>query len=411
MQPVDRITPRPWMTAPATRAVVDALTAKGATVRFVGGCVRDTLVDRPVKDVDLATPDAPDTVTALLEDAGLRAIPTGVAHGTVTAVVADRHFEITTLRHDVETFGRHARVAYTDDWAADAARRDFTMNAIFCDPDGTLYDPCGGLSDLRAGRVRFVGDAGQRIREDLLRLLRFFRFQAHYGRVPPAADALAACRALAPRIPALSGERVRTELLRLLEAPAAAAVLTLMAEEKVLAHILPEATRFDRLARLVAIETDLEEIDAVRRLAAVVDTDRDGVDGLADRLRLSNAARRRLARLVGAPARPDPATDGPAVRRMLYRLDVALFRDLVLLEWAERGTDEAAFRALLAAAAHWTPVALPVTGADLHAAGIPTGPEVGRLLAEIEGWWIDGDFRADRAACLEELRTRLAAAR
>ena len=413
MQPVDHIAPRPWMTAPATATVLAALTAAGAPVRFVGGCVRDTLLDRPVKDVDLATPDDPDAVSALLAAAGLRAIPTGISHGTVTAVVEGRHFEITTLRHDVETFGRHAKVAYTDDWAADAARRDFTMNAIFCDPDGTLYDPCGGLADLRAGRVRFVGDPDQRIQEDLLRLLRFFRFQAHYGRVPPAAEALAACRALAPRLPELSGERVRTELLRLLEASAPVPVLAMMAEEDVLAHALPEAVRFDRLARLVGIEAALGETDAIRRLAAVIDTDRAGVDGLAVRLRLSNAARKRLAGMTDAAERPHPDMDAPAVRRMLYRRGVSLFRDLLLLAWAgaEAGAEDAAYRRLLAAAADWRPVALPVSGADLRAAGVPTGPEVGRLLAEVESWWIDGDFRADRAACLEELHARLAATR
>jgi len=416
LEPVERIEPRPWMTASATRAVLTALKAKGGTVRFVGGCVRDTLADRPVKDIDLATPDEPDVVCALVEAAGLRAIPTGISHGTITAVVDGRHFEITTLRHDVETYGRHAKVAYTDDWAGDAARRDFTMNAIFCDPDGTLYDPCGGLADLRAGRVRFVGDPGQRIREDVLRLLRFFRFQAHYGRVPPTANALAACRELAPRLPDLSGERVRAELLRLLEARDAADALALMAEEGVLAHVLAEATRTDRLARLIRIESGLGETDTIRRLAAVIDISAEEIDLLADRIRLSNSERKRLARLKRPTERPRPGMDDAAVRRTLYRLGAPLFRDLVLLEWAEHetdehGTDEAASRALLAAAADWTPVALPLAGADLRAAGVPAGPEIGRLLAEIENWWIAGDFRADRAACLDHMRARLTARR
>ena len=216
------------MTAPATRAVTEALSAEGATVRFVGGCVRDAVLGRDAKDVDIATPDPPETVIALLEAAGLKAVPTGIAHGTVTAVADGTPFEVTTLRHDVETDGRHAKVAFTDDWVADAARRDFTLNALYCDADGALYDPVGGIEDARRGRVRFVGDARARIEEDALRLLRFFRFHAHYGRGEADATALAACRELAPLLANLSGERLRDETLKLLAAPESAPVVALM---------------------------------------------------------------------------------------------------------------------------------------------------------------------------------------
>ena len=185
MTPDGRIATQDWMAAPATRAVIAALTADGATVRFVGGCVRDALLGRAVKDVDLATEDLPETVVEKLTRAELKAIPTGIAHGTITAVADKQPFEVTTLRRDVETDGRHAKVAFTDDWTADAARRDFTINALFYDPDGTLYDPFDGRADLESGRVRFVGEATQRIEEDVLRLLRFFRFTAWYGRPPP----------------------------------------------------------------------------------------------------------------------------------------------------------------------------------------------------------------------------------
>ncbi|MFQ5959208.1 MAG: CCA tRNA nucleotidyltransferase, partial [Alphaproteobacteria bacterium] len=250
VEPAGTIEPQRWMTVRATRAVVDALRAQGAEVRFVGGCVRDAVAGRKVTDVDIATPDPPETVIRLLEAAGIRVVPTGIKHGTVTAVVARRPFEITTLRRDVETYGRHAKVAFTDDWTADAARRDFTINALFCAPDGTLYDPFGGLDDLRAGRVRFVGDAVQRIREDVLRLLRFFRFYAHYGRPPPDAEALAACRAMALALPSLSGERVCAELLRLLAADDPAAVLELMIEADVLEFVLPEVAGVGALAEL-----------------------------------------------------------------------------------------------------------------------------------------------------------------
>ncbi|MGF1609026.1 MAG: CCA tRNA nucleotidyltransferase, partial [Kiloniellales bacterium] len=290
MKPAARLEPQPWMTASETRAVADALTAEGGEVRFVGGCVRDAVAGRPVKDIDIATADPPERVIALLEAAGLTAVPTGLAHGTVTAVSGGRPFEITTLRVDVETYGRHARVAFTDDWEADAARRDFTFNAMSCGLDGSLYDPFGGREDLTAGRVRFVGEAEARIREDYLRLLRFFRFQAHYGRAAPDPEGLAAARALAPRLESLSGERLRNELLRLLQAPEPVAVCRIMLASGVFAAFLPEARALERLAALIAVEPDgrlpgeelseNEPPDALRRLAALLATDAAGAEAV-----------------------------------------------------------------------------------------------------------------------------------
>ncbi|MFP5513038.1 MAG: CCA tRNA nucleotidyltransferase, partial [Alphaproteobacteria bacterium] len=270
-----RLSPQPWMTAPESRAVFAALDAGGADARFVGGCVRDAWLGRPVKDIDVATHAPPERVMELLEAAGIRVIPTGIDHGTVTALCGGKPYEITTLRRDVETDGRHARVEFTDDWMEDAARRDLTMNALSCTPDGAMFDPFGGLADLAAGRVRFVGEARRRIEEDVLRLLRFFRFHAHYGRGDPDAEALAACRELAPRLPTLSGERVRGELFRLLTAPCAAAVWRLMMGQGIMVHLLPEAMDADRLDRLIAVERDLGITpDPTRRLAAVLDSDR-----------------------------------------------------------------------------------------------------------------------------------------
>ena len=390
------------MTAPATRAVTEALSAEGATVRFVGGCVRDAVLGRDVKDVDIATADPPETVTRLLEAAGLKAVPTGIAHGTVTAVADGTPFEVTTLRHDVETDGRHATVVFTDDWVADAARRDFTLNALYCDADGTLYDPVGGIEDARRGRVRFVGDARARIEEDALRLLRFFRFHAHYGRGEADATALAACRELAPLLANLSGERLRDETLKLLAAPAPAPVVALRIEEGVLGHVLPEVAGVGALAGLCAIEGDAA--DPLRRLACLLRDGQGGTERTAERLRLSKVDTKRLAALA-TPAVAIAADDSVRVqRRALYRVGRALFVDLVTMAWAAAPGDAGAIRAMLATAAAWEDPALPVKGADVAALGVPVGPEVGRLLTAVEAWWQDGDYRADRAETLERLK-------
>ena len=407
-----KLEPQPWMTAAETRAVLAALGAEGSAVRFVGGCVRDAILERPVKDIDIATPDPPQAVMRLLEAGGVRAIPTGIDHGTVTAVVGGKHFEITTLRRDVETFGRRARVAFTDDWEADAARRDFTINALFLDADGALFDPTGGLEDLAAGRVRFVGEPEARIKEDVLRILRFFRFQAHYGKLPPDGAALAACRAQAHSVKTLSAERVCGELLRLLAAPAPADGLRLMAANGVLAPILPEATELDRLERVAALEQGDIEADPVRRLAAVLAVDGESAEAVARRLRMSNAQAERLALLAQPPVEVTSGTDRPAARGALYSLGPERFRDLVLLGWAaEPEPNAAAWRRLLVMAEDWRAPKLPVKGADVLALGVKAGPEVGRLLAEVEAWWIAGDFRADRAQVLAELKRRNAAPR
>ena len=410
MESSAKIEPQPWMTAPETVAVVSALTSKGAAVRFVGGCVRDAILGRQVKDIDIATHDEPNVVMDLLKSAGIKAIPTGIAHGTVTAVVGHAHFEITTLREDVETYGRHAKVAFTNDWKADAARRDFTFNAMFCDMSGAIYDPFDGIADLKAGRVRFVGDAETRITEDVLRLLRFFRFYAHYGKGAPDAAGLAACRKLAHLLPTLSGERVAAELLRLLAAEDPASVMRLMADDGVLEHFLPEARHLGRLAMLTEIERKFAEADALRRLAAALESSAEVAAKVADRLRLSNAESERLGALTAPEAPVTVTTDAKVNRRELYRLGHARYRDLVLLAWAQaektRGKDEAAFRAMLAAAEAWKPVQLPVKGRDVLALGVENGPAVGRLLRDVEEWWIENDFRPSRDECLAKLKAK-----
>ncbi|MFP6741810.1 MAG: CCA tRNA nucleotidyltransferase [Alphaproteobacteria bacterium] len=416
MEPAGHIDTQPWMTAPGTRAVIDALGAEGAVVRIVGGAVRDAVIGFADSDteIDIATPDGPGTVTRLLEAAGLRAVPTGIKHGTVTVVAAHRPFEITTLRRDVETDGRHATVAFIDDWAADAARRDFTMNALYCDPGGTLYDPVGGLADLKAGRVRFIGHGPTRIDEDALRVLRFFRFHARYGSGAPDSDAVAACRAKAAAVATLSGERVGGEMLKLLAVPTPCEALEQMIETGVMAHVLPGVRRIDGLAALCQAEAGAP--DGLRRLAMLL---RPGGNALAaaQRLRLSNDQRDRLMAMVEPGAAVDGGLDPLAQRRVLYRIGAAPFIDLVYLAWADAAFHEqrdakamaAPYDAMIATARNWPSPALPVKGADVIALGVAPGPEVGQLLTAVEDWWIAGDFKADRDETLAKLKELTAA--
>lgn len=396
--PVARIAPAASMTDHAARAVVAALCADGGEVRFVGGCVRDALRQAPVSDVDLATADPPETVLALLERAGIKGVPTGIEHGTVTAVADGRPFEITTLRLDVATDGRYAEVAFTDDWRADAARRDFTFNAMSLSPRGDLYDYFGGREDLAAGRVRFVGDAAQRIAEDYLRVLRFFRFLARFGHGEPDGEAMAACGAAAGKLDRLSVERVRTELLKLLAAPAPVPALQAMADLGVLAAVLPEAGDMTTLLALCGID----DRDGLRRLAALVGTDGEA---LGRRLKLSNAQTARLARLAPPARKLDADLDEAGQRQMLYDLGADLFRDLVLLAWAgDRQGRASLWRAMLETANAWEEPRLPLRGADITAMGVLGGPQVGRIVAAVEAWWRARDFRPGREACLEVAR-------
>ena len=402
MAPAEKIPVQDWMTDPATQAVMAALTTDGQTARFVGGCVRDAVLGRPVKDIDLATPDQPPTVVALLKAAGLKAVATGIDHGTITTVSGGRPFEVTTLRRDVETDGRHATVAFTGDWDADARRRDFTLNALYCDPDGTLYDPTGGLEDLANRKVRFVGDAGTRIAEDYLRILRFFRIFAYFGVGEPDTDALAACTAAADKLDTLSPERVAAELLRLLEAENPAAAMVLMAAAGVLAMVLPEAVNFDRLAGLTTL--DAVDPDPVRRLAAVVAGDARAIEAMARRLRLSNAQVKRLTGLVFLPP-VSPEGKEVVLRRALHSVGHQKFQDDVWLRWAENPEDtNPGWLRVLNFPGTWTPPPLPITGEDVIAAGIEKGPAVGAALATVEAWWIWEDFQPDRAACLKKLK-------
>jgi poly(A) polymerase len=400
---------QPWLRAPASRRVLTALRADGREARFVGGCVRDGLLGRPVgKEIDLVTPERPERVIRLLERAGLPAIPTGLAHGTVSTIANGRHFEITTLRRDVACDGRHAEVEFTDDFAADAARRDFTINAMSCDRVGRLYDYFGGRADLAAGRVRFVGEAAARIAEDYLRILRFFRFFAHYGQPPADAAALAACAAGAPELSRLSGERIQTEMIKLLAAAGPLRALRLMAETGVLAHVIPGPVALTRLSRLLEVAPDS---DAMVRLAALLRPPPAGpaaVEEVALRWRMANRDADRLLAMTREPL-PELGAAPPARARDLHRMGAECYADLVRIAAAEGDGDaRAALGEALAAAKAWKPKRLPVGGDDILALGVPAGPRVGELLRALEAWWVAHDFAPDRAACLAEARRLLA---
>ena len=387
-----RLSDQPWLTAPATRAVMAALEAAGGPgcARFVGGCVRNALIGQPVADIDIATTLAPEETDRAIRAAGLKAVPTGIAHGTVTAVAGRRPYEITTLRRDVSTDGRRATVAFTDDWAEDAARRDFRLNALYADAAGQVFDPTGeGRADALAGRIIFVGDPETRIREDFLRILRFFRFHAWYGKGEPDAAALAACRALAPGMTRLSAERVSTELMKLLAADDPRAAMAAMEAAGVLARILPEA----RLSALFDAAV-VQESDPVVRLMTLLPPDETVVREAATRLRFPNAARDRLAFAALALPAVDLAMTGREARAALYRHGARAFADAVRRRWAETPDRTSEARRLLSLAEAWTRPTMPVGGRDLARLGLEPGPETGRLLKAFEEGWIADDFPA-----------------
>ena len=404
MKPATSIGVNSWMAQAQTQAVMKALMAGGQPARFVGGCVRDALLGLPVKDIDIATPEPPGRVMELIEQADLRTIPTGIEHGTITAICDGIPFEITTLRRDAETFGRHARVSYTTDWQEDAARRDLTLNALYCDLDGTVFDPVGGLVDLKEGRIRFVGGARARIEEDVLRLLRFFRFYAYYGVGTADPEAVAACREMAPQIETLSVERVWKEMSRLLMAPDPAPTFDLMATNGVLSNLLPEVVHSDRLPALIKAEIATDTAPGyLRRLATVVELEKDGARALAARLKFSNADRDQFCRLCDPVVHPDPGVDTKQNRVALYRLGPDLFSELVLIKAAQDPDQD--WLSLFPFPQTSSVPLFFITGQDVVDLGVPTGNEIGGLLGQVEDWWIAGDFAADRESCLKHLES------
>ncbi len=379
----DRLPAAGWTQRADLAALIAALDPDGLGLcRYVGGAVRDTLLGLPVADIDIATQLLPGDVLARLKAAGIKAVPTGIAHGTVTAVIAGGPAEITTLRRDVSTDGRHATVAFSSDWQEDAARRDFTINALYADPrERTVFDYFGGLADLAARHLRFIGAAEARITEDYLRILRYFRFQARFGSVPADAEAEEACARLAPGMKGLSRERIGWELLNLLGLPNPATTTQRMAELGVLAQVLPEADPAPLPALIAAEQRAHAAPDALRRLTAMLPPDPELAALIGARLRLSIAQRKRLA-LAAVRAGPDEN-----VRALAYQVGMEAATDRLLIAGGD-----------LAPLAGWEVPPFPLKGGAIVARGISAGPEVARILRAVESRWVEEGFPAERIA-------------
>ena len=400
-----------WLADPSTQAVFKALEDGGFTARAVGGIVRNTLLGLPPTDIDIATEALPADTVRLATAAGLKTFPTGLAHGTITVISKGVTFEVTTLRRDVTTDGRHAQVAFTKDWSQDAARRDFTINALYCDRHGTLFDPLGGVVDLSPVKIRFIGDAGARIREDYLRILRFFRLSATYGSDGTLdAAGLAACASHTAGLKRISGERIQAELLKLLAAPHAAPVTKALVNKGIYAALFDTASYVDDFSRLVTIEAKIRApADPVRRLAALSVSKMSDATCLDRRLKLSLRDRNRLVAAAKHSSAITVDTDLAAARAALYRTGVTYYVDAVLLSWARSGHDagDLAFMKLATLPDHWQAPVMPVTGADAIAQGMAPGPAIGKLMAAMETDWIAGGFIATRTDLLADLQQRV----
>ncbi len=385
----------------APARLLAALGGDGEGARVVGGAVRNALLDEPIGEIDIATTAIPDEVTRRAEAAGFKVIPTGIEHGTVTVVIDGKPFEVTTLRVDVETFGRKAAVRFGRDWKADAQRRDFTMNALSAGADGVIYDYVGGLADLDARRVRFIGDPATRIAEDYLRILRFFRFHAAYGRGPLDPAGVEACMAARDGLEKLSRERVRMELLKLLIAGGAASALAVMSKAGLLLPLLDREPRLADFAGMAALETTLSlPPDAIRRLGALAADAAEDAERLRQRLRLANAEHERLASMADGWQRISPAAGEQAARTLLYQLGPESFIDRVLLAWTRAGAaaDDAGWQRLAALPQQWTPPAFPLKAEDFIRRGMAKGPALGAALRAAEEAWIAAGFPAGDGA-------------
>jgi poly(A) polymerase len=387
----------PWLTTGAAARVLQLLNGDGEEARAVGGAVRNAMMKLPVGEIDIATTAVPDEVIRRAKTAGIKSVPTGIDHGTVTLVVDGQPFEVTTLREDTETFGRHARVSFGRDWVGDANRRDFTINALSVGPDGAVHDYVGGLADIAARRVRFIGDAGKRIEEDYLRILRFFRMHAAFGAGEVDRAGYLACIGARAGLATLSAERVRMEMLKLLVADGAAGAIEAMADAGLLQAIVGGVTYAGAFAAMIAAEHALGlKADAMRRLAALGVAVTEDAKRIATRLRLSNAEAKALDSMGHRWWRMAGMDEARAKRR-LYRLGEAAYRDRLLLAWARAGGDSGRWIGLARLPERWTAPKFPLRAADFTARGVAEGPALGQVLALAEDAWLAADFPLDAA--------------
>lgn len=405
-----------WFQDPSLTRILSLLNADGGEARVVGGAIRNALMGLVIGDIDIATTLVPDVVVERAKAAGIKAVPTGIEHGTVTLVLDGRGFEVTTLRRDVETDGRRAQVAFGTDWKADAERRDLTINALYADDKGEVIDLIGGLADIKTRTIRFIGNAETRIAEDYLRVPRFFRFFAYYGSGRPDADGLRASARAKDKLKTLSAERIWSEMKKLLAAPDPSRALLWMRQTGVLTEILPETEKWgiDAIHGLVATEQALKWApDPLLRLAAIVPDDAARLEALSKSLRMSNAESARLLAWAKAPVLPDEVTD-VGFDRVLYhhgadgigiRVKLALAAARARAEEGDPAVMRKSARLsdLLKRCEGYDKPVFPLTGADVLAAGVPAGKRVGEMLASLENLWVERNFALDRAALTARL--------
>ena len=387
-----------WLQDLRLARLFEVIAQAGGEVRVAGGAVRNGLWGMPVKDIDVATTLLPQEVIRAGKNAGFHVHPTGVDHGTVTAVIDGLPMEVTTLRADKETDGRRAVVAFTKDWGVDARRRDFTFNALYCDLSGKIFDETGqGLEDCEARRVRFVGDASQRICEDYLRILRYFRFEAQYGKGTFDQAALAACEALKGGMKELSVERIQSELLKILAGPRAVSVIDMMLVKNILQEVLKVEGSAYGLARMIALEDQLGgKVDDIKRLAMLTSD--------VSYLRLSKAQQQRFV-LLKAPVDISPQSEGLARKKVLYELGELAYRDAVMMAWVAglNDVEDAGWLKLYALPDEWLVPVFPLTGKDMIAVGFPSGIGLGEVLKSIEQQWIAGGFSDNKQELLSKV--------
>jgi poly(A) polymerase len=390
----------PWLREAPLGDLLAVLDRDGEEARVVGGAVRNTLLKEPHGDIDIATTAVPQEVARRVTAAGFKPVPTGIEHGTITVVAAGRPFEVTTLREDVETFGRHAKGAFGRDWRRDAERRDFTMNALSASRDGTVHDYVGGLADIVARRVRFIGDAAARIAEDYLRILRFFRFHAAYGEGAPDPDGVAACIAGRAGLERLSRERIHMEMRKLLVARHAVPALAVMTETGLLVEVLGGVPLLASFANMVKLEAAVALApDPVRRLGALGVSVIEDAERLRERWRLANAEYERLASMADRWWHISSDWGEGKGRALLYRLGPERFSDRVLVAWTRspQGAADQPWHLLATLPERWTPPAFPLRAAAFMARGVPKGPRLGAVLAAAEKAWIAAGFPLDEA--------------